>query len=163
MTDRRRNAFVLAIVVGLLIASLVVVFGFPGVTKPKKTTLGLDLKGGVELVYQGEPTAQSPVNSTSLSRAIDIIRQRVDALGVAEPEIQTTGDNEIDVALPAVKDATTAEQQVGEVAQLYFYDWEPNVIGPTGKADPGNQTVTGGQRRRQRRQPGVRRCRSTRR
>ncbi|HEY5198457.1 MAG TPA: protein translocase subunit SecD [Solirubrobacteraceae bacterium] len=144
MTDRRRNAFVLAIVVGLLITSLVVVLGFPGVTKSKKTTLGLDLKGGVELVYQGEPTAQSPVNSTSLSRAIDIIRERVDALGVAEPEIQTTGDNEIDVALPAVKDATTAEQQVGEVAQLYFYDWEPNVIGPTGKADPTNAAVTGG-------------------
>ncbi|HWH09942.1 MAG TPA: protein translocase subunit SecD [Solirubrobacteraceae bacterium] len=144
MTDRRRNAFVLAIVVGLLIASLVIEFGFPGVTKAKKTTLGLDLKGGVELVYQGEPTAQSPVDSTSLSRAIDIIRQRVDAIGVSQPEIQTTGNNEIDVALPAVKDATTAEQQVGEVAQLYFYDWEPNVIGPTGTADPTNASVTGG-------------------
>jgi SecD/SecF fusion protein len=144
MTDRRRNAFVLAIVVGLLIASLVIEFGLPGITKAKPTRLGLDLKGGVELVYQGKATAQSPVNSTSLSRAIDIIRERVDALGVAEPEIQSTGSNQIDVSLPAVKDATTAEQQVGEVAQLYFYDWEPNVIGPNGQADPTDQTVTGG-------------------
>jgi SecD/SecF fusion protein len=144
MTDRRRNAFVLAIVVGLLIASLIIAFGLPGVTKAKPTRLGLDLKGGVELVYQGKATAQSPVNSTSLSRAIDIIRERVDALGVAEPEIQSTGSNQIDVALPAVKDATTAEQQVGEVAQLYFYDWEPNVIGPDGKTDPTDGTVTGG-------------------
>jgi SecD/SecF fusion protein len=143
MTDRRRNAFVLAIVVGLLIASLVVAFGIPGVTKAKPTRLGLDLKGGVELVYQGKATAQSPVNATSLARAIDIIRQRVDALGVAEPQIQSTGSNQIDVSLPAVKDATTAEQQVGEVAQLYFYDWEPNVIGPSGKQDPNNAAVTG--------------------
>jgi SecD/SecF fusion protein len=144
MTDRRRNTLVLAMVVGVLIASLVVIFGFPGVKKATPTRLGLDLKGGVELVYQGEATAQSPVNSTSLSRAIDIIRERVDALGVAEPEIQTTGNNEIDVSLPAVKDATTAEQQVGEVAQLYFYDWEPNVIGPNGKPAPTDATVTGG-------------------
>jgi SecD/SecF fusion protein len=143
MTDRRRNALVLAMVVGLLIVSLVVVFGFPGVQKAKPTRLGLDLKGGVELVYQGEATAQSPVNSTSLSRAIDIIRQRVDALGVAEPSIQTTGDNEIDVSLPAVKDATTAEQQVGEVAQLYFYDWEANLIGPNGQLDPSDSTLNG--------------------
>jgi SecD/SecF fusion protein len=143
MTDRRRNSFVLAIVVGLLIASLVVAFGIPGLVKGKPTRLGLDLKGGVELVYQGKATAQSPVNSASLSRAIDIIRQRVDALGVAEPQIQSTGENQIDVSLPAVKDATTAEQQVGEVAQLYFYDWEPNVIGPNGKQDPTDAAVTG--------------------
>jgi len=144
MTDRRRNAFVLAVVVGLMIASLVIAFGLPGLTKAKSTRLGLDLKGGVELVYQGKATAQSPVNATALSRAIDIIRQRVDALGVAEPEIQSTGDNQIAVSLPAVKDATTAEQQVGQVAQLYFYDWEPNVIGPAGKPAPTDQTVTGG-------------------
>jgi SecD/SecF fusion protein len=144
MTDRRRNAFVLAIVAGLLIASLVIAFGLPGVVKAKPTRLGLDLKGGVELVYQGKATAQSPVNSASLSRAIDIIRERVDALGVSEPQIQSTGDNEIDVSLPAVKDATTAEEQVGEVAQLFFYDWEANVIGSNGQpAGPNDPTVTG--------------------
>jgi SecD/SecF fusion protein len=145
MTDRRRNTFVLLIVLGLVIASLIVTAGIPGVIKAKKTRLGLDLKGGVELVYQGKPTAQSAVTTDSLNRAIDIMRKRVDQLGVAEPEIQRTGPNQIDVSLPSVSNAQRAQEQVGKTAQLQFYDWEPNVIGPGGKPDPANPAVTGGQ------------------
>ena len=77
----------------------------------KKTRLGLDLKGGVQLVYQAKPTAQSKVNAESLNRAIDIMRKRVDQLGVAQPEIQRSGADEINVALPDVKDAGTAEKR----------------------------------------------------
>jgi len=144
MTDRKINIFVLALVAGLMIASLLVVTGIPGLSKAQPTRLGLDLKGGVELVYQGKPTAQSQVNSESLTRAIDIIRQRVDQIGVSQAEIQRSGNNFIDVSLPGVKDANRAEQQVGTTAQLSFYDWEPNVIGPTGKPAPTDSTVTGG-------------------
>jgi SecD/SecF fusion protein len=144
MTDRRRNIFVLLIVLGLLILSLLVIVGIPGVVKAKKTRLGLDLKGGVELTYQGRPTAQSKVTPESLDRAIDIMRKRVDQLGVAEPEIQRTGSDEIDVALPNVSNAGRAQAQVGKTALLYFYDWEPNVIGPNGKPAPTEATVTGG-------------------
>jgi SecD/SecF fusion protein len=144
MTDRRRNTFVLLIVAGLVILSLLVVVGIPGVVKPKKTRLGLDLKGGVELVYQGRPTAQSKVDAESLNRAIDIMRKRVDQLGVAQPEIQRTGSDEIDVALPNVSNAGRAQAQVGKTALLYFYAWEPNVIGPDGKPAPNEPTVTGG-------------------
>ena len=63
MTDRRRNTFVLLLVAGLFAASVVVIAAKP-------TRLGLDLKGGVELVYQGKPTAQSKVNSNRSNRAI---------------------------------------------------------------------------------------------
>jgi SecD/SecF fusion protein len=144
MTDRRRNTFVLLIVLGLVILSLLVIVGIPGVVKPKKTRLGLDLKGGVELVYQGRPTAQSKVDAESLNRAIDIMRKRVDSLGVAQPEIQRTGSDEIDVALPNVSNSGRAQAQVGKTALLYFYDWEPNVIGPNGKPAPTEASVTGG-------------------
>jgi SecD/SecF fusion protein len=144
MTDRRRNTFVLLIVLALVILSLLVIVGIPGVVKPKKTRLGLDLKGGVELVYQGRATAQSKVDAESLNRAIDIMRKRVDSLGVAEPEIQRTGSDEIDVALPNVSNAGRAQAQVGKTALLYFYDWEPNVIGPDGNPAPTEATVTGG-------------------
>src|SRR5450631_3570588 len=144
MTDRRRNNLVLLIVAGLVVLSLAVITGIPGVTKAKKTRLGLDLKGGVELVYQGKPTAQAKVNAESLNRAIDIMRTRVDQLGVAQPEIQRTGTNEIDVALPDVSNAKRAEEQVGKTAQLFFYDWEPSVIGADGKPSPTEATATGG-------------------
>ncbi len=145
MTDRRRNTFVLLIVAGLVILSLLVIVGIPGVVKAKKTRLGLDLKGGVELTYQARPTAQSKVDSESLNRAIDIMRKRVDVLGVSEPEIQISGKDEIVVALPNVSDSGRAEAQVGKTALLYFYDWEPNVIGPDGKPAPSESTVTGGE------------------
>ena len=134
MTDRQRNGFILLVVVGLVIASLIVIVGVPGATKPKKTILGLDLKGGVELVYQGQPSAQTPkVTPDALQRAVDIMRSRVDQLGVAEPEIQTTGSDLITVGLPNVSDTARAENEVGTTAQLSFYDWEANALTPNGK------------------------------
>ncbi len=139
MTDRRRNTLILLLVAGLIAGSAVVIAA-------KKTRLGLDLKGGVELVYQAKPTAQSKVDSESLDRAIDIMRSRVDKLGVAQPEIQRSGADEIDVALPEVTDAKRAEQEVGKTAQLFFYDWEPNVIGASGQPAPNEATATGGPR-----------------
>src|SRR5258708_15881383 len=136
MTDRRRNSLILLIVLGLVAASVAVI-------ATKKTRLGLDLKGGVELVYQAKPTAQSKVDTESLNRAIDIMRKRVDKLGVAQPEIQLTGQNEITVALPDVSNASRAQEEVGKTAQLYFYDWEPNVIGASGQPAPTEGTATG--------------------
>ena len=138
MNDRRRNIFILLLVAGLFAASIAVIALMP-------TKLGLDLKGGVQLVYQAKPTAQSKVDTESLERSIDIMRKRVDQLGVAQPEIQRSGAQEIDVDLPDVSNAQRAEAEVGKTAQLYFYDWEPNVIGPTGKpAGSSEPTATGG-------------------
>ncbi len=134
MTDRQRNGFVLLLVLGLILGSLVVIAGIPGAVKSQKTRLGLDLKGGIELVYQGQPTPQTPVvTQDALSRAVDIMRQRVDQLGVAEPEIQTSGGNQISVGLPDVKDTARAEKQVGTTARLEFYDWEANALTLNGK------------------------------
>ncbi len=138
MTDRRRNSVVLLAVLILL--------GLAAVTiAVKKTREGLDLKGGVQLIYQGKPTAQNKVTPEALNRAIDIMRKRVDQLGVSDPEIQRFGASEIDVALPEVKDIKKAEREVGTTAQLQFYDWEKNVIGPDGKPAPTESNVTGGQ------------------
>ena len=75
MSDRRRNIFVLLTVVGLIAASLAVIF-------TKETKLGLDLQGGVQLVYEGQPTPQQPkVDQQALDRALQIMRERVDAFG----------------------------------------------------------------------------------
>src|SRR5436305_3410741 len=127
MTDRQRNAFVLSLVVGLIAASA---FGIA----LKKTQLGLDLQGRVQLTYQGLPTAQTPVvTQDALARAVNIMRQRVEQLGVSEPQIQTSQGNQIVASLPNVKDTGRAEKLVGTTARLEFYDWEANVITPSGK------------------------------
>ncbi|HWE09896.1 MAG TPA: protein translocase subunit SecD [Solirubrobacteraceae bacterium] len=145
MTDRQRHGFILLLVAGLIAASVFVI-------ATQKTILGLDLKGGVQLVYQGEPTAQSGVNQNSLNRAVDIMRSRVDQLGVAQPEIQTDGHNQISVGLPNVTNINRAEQEVGNTASLFFYDWEANALTPNGKTvasqlltqDPGALTISQG-------------------
>ena len=127
MSDRKRHGFVLLLVAGLLAASVVAIFSQP-------TILGLDLKGGVQLIYQGEPSAQTPkVTQSALNSAVAIMRSRVDTLGVSQPEIQTSGGNQISVGLPDVHDVARAEQEVGTTAQLNVYDWEGSVLTPNGK------------------------------
>ncbi len=124
MTDRQRNGLILLIVVGLIAASGVVI-------AIKSTVLGLDLKGGIELVYQASGTPQNPkVTSTDLNEAVQAMDKRVNTLGVAEPSIQTEGNDLIDVQLPNVKNVAQAEREVGDTQRLAFYDWEANVLVP---------------------------------
>jgi SecD/SecF fusion protein len=128
VTDRRRNLIILGLVGLLLVGALLLII--PGSPASKPTRLGLDLKGGVELVYQARPTPQVPkVTPAAIDDAISTIQKRTNALGVSEPEIQRAGENEISIGLPDVDNAARAEEQVGTTAQLQFYDWEPNVIG----------------------------------
>jgi SecD/SecF fusion protein len=130
MTNRVRNLTILGLVVVLLGAAIAVIL-----TKPTK--LGLDLKGGIELVYQGRPTPQVPeVTQQALDDAVETIRKRTDALGVSEPEIQRSGRDQISIGLPDVQNAERAIQQVGTTAQLQFYDWEQNVLGERGPDNP---------------------------
>ncbi len=131
MSDRQRNVFILVLVIGLIAASAVVI-------GTKSTNLGLDLKGGIQLVYQGEPTPQTPhVTPAALARAVDVMRQRTNQLGVSETQIQTSGGNQITVGLPDVQNTARAEALVGSTAQLEFYDWEANVLTPSGKPVAG--------------------------
>jgi SecD/SecF fusion protein len=136
MSERRRSLFILLVVAGLIVASAVAV-----ATKPTK--LGLDLKGGVQLVYQAKPTPQQPtITQDALGRALDIMRQRVDAFGVSEPELSQLGQNQLQVNLPGVSDAQRAAQQVGSTAQLFLYDWEANILDDSCKTNPDTNANT---------------------
>jgi SecD/SecF fusion protein len=122
MASRRRNLLILILVLGLVAASAFAITS-------KKTVLGLDLRGGTELIYEGRPTPEVPeVSGEDVDRAIEIIRERVDAFGVSEPEITRIGDTQVEIGLPDVQDADRAIEQIGTTAQLYLYDFEPNVI-----------------------------------
>ena len=124
MGKRRNSLIILGLVIALLGVSIYVITS-------KKTVLGLDLQGGTELVYQGRPSPQVPeVTPEDIDRAIEIIRDRVDALGVSEPEISRIGKDQIQVDLPNVSNAQRATEQIGTTAQLFLYDFEPNVIPP---------------------------------
>src|SRR3954468_3100083 len=129
MSERRRSLSVLLIVVALIGGSIAAV-----VLKP--TVLGLDLQGGVQLVYKAEPTkAQPVVDADSMQRSIDLMQQRVNEFGVSEAELFQAGADQIEVNLPGVKDAERAARQVGSTAQLFFYDWEANILDEKCKTD----------------------------
>src|SRR6476646_4574810 len=124
MGTRRGHILVLLLVLGLVAISGLVIAS-------KETKLGLDLQGGLELVYQGQPTGTSnEVSGEDIEDSISIIEQRINKLGVSEPEVARLGTDQITVQLPGVTDASRAAEQVGTTAQLYYYDWEPNLIGP---------------------------------
>lgn len=107
---RRKKLTPLVIIVLAAAASLVGVLVTD--TTPQ---LGLDLQGGVSVVLQ--PTKES--SDEALSQTISIIRSRVDALGVAEPEIARQGGS-IVVQLPGVKNQQRALELVGDTAELRF-------------------------------------------
>jgi SecD/SecF fusion protein len=112
-------------VLGLVIAVLVAVF-LAGYYNPVR--LGLDLQGGLEVVMKATPTDGKKLTSDQLTQSVEVIRNRVDGLGVSEPEIRTQGSDQIVVSLPGVQDPDEAVSVVGSTAQLRFYEWEKNVV-----------------------------------
>ena len=126
----RRNSF---LVLGLLAAALVGValLAIPASPIHQKPTLGLDLQGGLEVTLQAVPPPNRDLTKEDLERSVDIMRNRVDKLGVTEPEIRTQGDDQIVIQLPGVKDPEAAAEIIGTTAQLELFDLETSLIGPS--------------------------------
>jgi preprotein translocase subunit SecD len=108
----RRHVIQLTLAIAIVAIPLVAVFASN--TTPQ---LGLDLQGGISVVLA--PKQGVKVESGTLGQAVNIIRNRVDSLGVAEPEISRQGNNII-IDLPGVKDRDKALQIVGQTAELRF-------------------------------------------
>jgi preprotein translocase subunit SecD len=100
-----------------LVAAILITVGAFGATiaAGNEPSLGLDLQGGISIVYQ--PVGK--FNPGTLDQAVQIIQDRVNGLGVAEPEISRQG-NTISVDLPGVKDRDKASRIVGQTAELRF-------------------------------------------
>ncbi|MDA8026017.1 MAG: protein translocase subunit SecD [Actinomycetota bacterium] len=101
----------------MVLATVVISLGafFAVLALNYKPVLGLDLQGGLSVVY----APAHPVNQATLNETISIISNRVNGLGVAEPNISAQGHN-IVVQLPGVKDPQAALKVVGQTATLRF-------------------------------------------
>ncbi|MBI4051474.1 MAG: protein translocase subunit SecD [Elusimicrobia bacterium] len=86
-------------------------------------TLGLDLKGGTHLIMELDVAKLGPQEDIhdARDRAIEIIRNRVDQFGVAEPLIARQGDRWIMVQLPGISNAERAKELIGKTALLEFH------------------------------------------
>ncbi|MFD9908223.1 protein translocase subunit SecD [Streptomyces sp. NPDC059063] len=80
--------------------------------------LGLDLRGGTQIVLETKDSPTVKADAEATSRAVEVLRQRVDALGVAEPSLAKSGDRRIIVELPGVRDPREAAEVIGRTAQL---------------------------------------------
>ncbi len=94
--------------------------GFAALQK-KALKLGLDLQGGMRVVLEVDKSKlDENAAKDARERALEIIRNRVDEFGVAEPVIQAQGDDRIVVELPALQDPDRARNLIGKTALLEF-------------------------------------------
>ncbi|MEO0491806.1 MAG: protein translocase subunit SecD [Actinomycetota bacterium] len=122
---RRQVSYVVGIIV-ISIAGLVYTF-----VAGNEPLLGLDLQGGASVVLEPEPLPDGQeITEETLDQAVDIIRNRVDGLGVREPEVTRQGET-ILVQIPGVDDQQRAIDLVGQTAELRFRP----VIGQAGFDD----------------------------
>ena len=127
--NRRSALVVLAAVVAGIVG--VVLMGVPSSPLHKKTTLGLDLQGGLEVTLKAVPPKGKTLTSTDLDRSVSIIRDRIDKLGVSEPNVTKQGNNQIAIQLPGVKNPEAAAKVIGSTAQLGMYDLEADLAPPS--------------------------------
>ncbi|MFI7131191.1 protein translocase subunit SecD [Nonomuraea sp. NPDC050153] len=83
--------------------------------------LGLDLRGGTQLVFETRDSPTVKADSAATDRALDVLRQRADALGVVDPTLVRSGERRIIVELPGVLDPRQAAEVIGRTAQFAFH------------------------------------------
>ena len=94
----------------------------------KQIKQGLDLQGGVHVVLQAQDTPEAPLTEDSVSRAIAIIENRINAYGVTEPIVQQQGSDRIIVELAGISDPDEAVRNMIQTAYLEFKDEDGNTV-----------------------------------
>jgi SecD/SecF fusion protein len=103
----------------LLVVAVLVVTGVLIGTRPVR--LGLDLQGGTQITLQADARGGQKIDDDTIGRTLEVLRRRVDQLGVAEPTLQRSGDRRIIVELPGLDDPEQAVAVIGQTAQLAFH------------------------------------------
>ncbi|MFJ3703059.1 MULTISPECIES: protein translocase subunit SecD [Streptomyces] len=108
------------------------------ITLTQSPRLGLDLQGGTRMVLQAKDSATATADRESTDRTLEVLRQRIDSLGVAEPTLTRSGEDRIIVELPDVQDPRQAADVIGRTAQLGFHP----VQGPGTEGDDAQETLS---------------------
>ncbi|WNI21269.1 protein translocase subunit SecD [Streptomyces sp. ITFR-16] len=91
------------------------------ITLTMSPRLGLDLQGGTRMVLQAKDSGTAKADRTSTDRTLEVLRRRIDSLGVTEPTLTRSGEDRIIVELPDVQDPRKAADVIGRTAQLTFH------------------------------------------
>ena len=125
-----RHTLVRAIIALLILAGSV----FVVLTEPVR--LGLDLQGGTQITLQTSDSETVKAGSEATDRAVEVLRRRVNSLGVSESEVTRAGDTRIIVELPGVQDPRAAAEVIGRTAQLSFHPVIAAEAAPEEEATP---------------------------
>jgi preprotein translocase subunit SecD len=112
--QRQRRSLLISVVIVVVLSLGSFAAVFAAKWSPR---LGLDLAGGVSVVYTAQGKNVSP---SDLNETVDILNLRVNGLGVSGAQVQTTGTNQISVSIPGVTDAQQVLNQIGQTARMYF-------------------------------------------
>ncbi|MFJ4366584.1 protein translocase subunit SecD [Streptomyces chartreusis] len=99
--------------------------------------LGLDLRGGTQITLETRSTATTEADREATDRTMEVLRGRIDALGVAEPNLVRSGDHRILVELPGVQDPKKAADVLGRTAQLTVHPVLGTAETPDDNTGPG--------------------------
>jgi len=129
VSSRRSNL----ILVGLIVLALagVALLSVPSSPFHRGVKKGLDLQGGLEVVLKAEPPKGHKLEKADLDRSVDIMRNRVDKLGVASPEIREQLPDQIVIQLAGIHDPEQAARIIGKTAELELYDLTPALVSPS--------------------------------
>ncbi|MGX7828117.1 protein translocase subunit SecD [Actinokineospora sp. 24-640] len=122
---------------GRAIVSLIVLAAAVYLIITTAPRLGLDLRGGTQITLETRDSPTTVADAKATDRALEVLRRRVDALGVAEPLLARSGENRILIELPGLQDPREAVEVIGRTAQLMFHP-----LTPDGKATPDEQGAT---------------------
>ncbi|HYH35576.1 MAG TPA: protein translocase subunit SecD, partial [Nocardioides sp.] len=128
---------------GVLLRLLLVIGLLGGATAiavNKEPELGLDLRGGAQFIFEVQPTEDTPATAENVDRTLEVLRGRVDSLGVTESTLVRQGEDRILVELPGITDeerAAEAEERIGQTAQLSVHPVIATV--PDAKTKPSKE------------------------
>ncbi|MGW0699065.1 protein translocase subunit SecD [Streptomyces sp. NPDC002867] len=126
MSSRRTTLWRALIALAVVAVSL-------GVALTTPARLGLDLRGGTRIVLETEDSPTARADAAATDRALEVLRRRVDGLGVAEPSLARSGERRIVVELPGVRDPRKAAEVIGRTAQLTFHAVTGAASGPANR------------------------------
>ncbi|AIW83195.1 protein translocase subunit SecDF [Bacillus mycoides] len=105
------------------------VIGAAGKDIAKGISLGLDLRGGFEILYEVKPAKKGDkIDRDALVSTVGALENRVNVLGVSEPNIQIEGEDRIRVQLAGVQDQQKAREMLSTQAKLTFRDVDDNLL-----------------------------------
>jgi preprotein translocase subunit SecD len=118
----RGRTWVLLIIIVIFAFALWVLLPIEGERLGRKgIQFGLDLEGGVRLVYQADLSQVEPgTESDVIDGVIAVITNRINPLGVTEPNIEKRGDNQIVVEIPQLSITDVQRERIGRTALLEF-------------------------------------------